>query len=376
MSYRVGLVDRLPVDSVRGSDQHRLFLTTALATRREKQLALAIATLSFFIFLVVVPFARTPLLRMPAFIPSYELALFFIDLITAVLLFDQCVRLRSIGILFLASGYLFDALIIIPHALTFPGAFALTGLLGAKDQTTAWLYVFWHGGFPLFVMAYALFRHREESGRPPSTLVHVGWPILGAIVGTVVLTIVLTLFATWRHDWLPIVMQGGDYSLLVRKGISPAVWGLTLLAMVALRRREQRVVDLWLMLVMGIWLLDIALAAVIGSSRFDLGFYAGRIFGLFAASFLLTTLVIEMAQMYAGALGAVASAEKCLAELSRARRRVDVKGVSQTRGESTESFIHHQNIAHYRSLLESDSLDDDRRRLIEGLLSEEETKTK
>ena len=92
------------------------------------------------------------------------------------------------------------------------------------------------------------------------------------------------------------------------------------------------------MLVMGIWLLDIALAAVIGSSRFDLGFYAGRIFGLFAASFLLTTLVIEMAQMYAGALGAVASAEKCLAELSRARRRVDVKGVSQTRGEFRQSY--------------------------------------
>ena len=63
----------------------------------------------------------------------------------------------------------------------------------------------------------------QSPGRPPSTLVTKGRPILGAIVGTVVL-IVLTLFATWRHDWLPIVMQGGDYSLLVRKGISPAVW--------------------------------------------------------------------------------------------------------------------------------------------------------
>ena len=48
----------------------------------------------------------------------------------------------------LACGYLFDALIIIPHALTFPGAFTPAGLLGAKEQTTAWLYTFWHGGRP------------------------------------------------------------------------------------------------------------------------------------------------------------------------------------------------------------------------------------
>ena len=29
------------------------------------------------------------------------------------------------------------------------------GLLGAGSQTTVWLYMIWHGGFPLFVLAYA-----------------------------------------------------------------------------------------------------------------------------------------------------------------------------------------------------------------------------
>jgi hypothetical protein len=80
---------------------------------------------------------------MPAFIPAYEAALLLIDLITAVLLYDQSVRLRSICIVALASGYLFDAFMIVPHALTFPGVFTQTGLLGAGEQTTAWLYVFW-----------------------------------------------------------------------------------------------------------------------------------------------------------------------------------------------------------------------------------------
>jgi len=117
------------------------------------------------------------------------------------------------------------------------------------------------------------------------------------------------------------------------------------------------------MLVMWVWLFDIALAAVIGSSRFDLGFYAGRIFGLMAASFLLITLVVEMAKLYSGMLSAVLSAEQRLAKL----RDADAK---MQRGAHT--FVSRQNIAHYRSLLESGTLDPARRRSIEELLSEEE----
>jgi hypothetical protein len=81
--------------SLGNGDQRRVFLATAPATQREKRVAAAIALLGFVVFLVVVPFARLPLPAVPAFIPAYEAALFLIDLITAVLLFDQSVRLRS-----------------------------------------------------------------------------------------------------------------------------------------------------------------------------------------------------------------------------------------------------------------------------------------
>jgi hypothetical protein len=354
-------------------DQRRRFLATALATRRQQVLALTIAGVTLVAFLALVPFVRVPLARMPAFIPSYEAALFFIDLITAVLLYDQSIRLRSAGILALASGYLFDAMIIVAHALSFPGAFAPTGLLGAKEQTTAWLYVFWHGGFPLFVIAYAWLRHRETSGRPLWKLAGAPRAILASVAGILTLVAALALLATRGHDWLPEVMRGSDYSLLVSKGISPSVWGLTLLAMVALWQRPQRVVDLWLMLVMWIWLFDIALSAVIGSTRFDLGFYAGRVFGLIAASFLLVTLVMQMAHMYAGALGAAASAEQRVAELARMRGRPKV-GAAPVRGEPTDAFIRRQNVARYRALLEAGTLDAAQRRSIERLLAEEEAK--
>jgi len=352
-----------------GADKRRRLLATAIATKAEQRIALVIAVAAFLAFAAAVPFVRVPLAKMPAFIPSYEAALFLIDLVTAVLLYEQFVRLRSVAVLILASAYLFDALIIIPHALSFPGAFSPTGLLGAGPQTTAWLYVFWHGGFPLFVIAYAILRGRERrnmTGEPPDA----GTAILISIGGVIVIVSVLTLVATSGHDALPVVMQGSDYSLLVSKGISPTVWVLTFVAMLMLWQKPQRLVDLWLMLVMWIWLFDIALSAIIGSSRFDLGFYTGRIFGLIAASFLLITLLIEMMRLHAGVLGAVDSAEQRLLELLRAQARSEAKA----EGKGTDAFVLSQNIAHFRSMLDSGTLDAGQRDAIRRLLTEEEAK--
>jgi signal transduction histidine kinase/ActR/RegA family two-component response regulator len=196
--------------------------------------------------------------------------------------------------LVLAAGYLFDASIIIPHALSFPGAFSSTGLLGAGTQTTAWLYMFWHGGFPLFVMGYAFLRSRElpaESFQGNATLA-----IAATLFGVIAVTVALTVLATAGEDLLPEVIRDGNYALSVTKGVGPTVWLLSLIALFSLWRRNATQLDLWLMVVMCAWLFDIALSAVIGSHRYDLGFYAGRIYGLFAASFVLATLLMGMAR--------------------------------------------------------------------------------
>jgi two-component system CheB/CheR fusion protein len=46
------------------------------------------------------------------------------------------------------------------------------------------------------------------------------------------------------------------------------------------------------------WFCDVVLSAVVGSSRFDLGWYGGRSFGLLAASFLLIMLLLELNGLY------------------------------------------------------------------------------
>jgi hypothetical protein len=99
---------------------------------------------------------------------------------------------------------------------------------------------------------------------------------------------------------------------------------LTLVAIAVLWQREPRSMDLWLMVVMWVWLFDIALAAVLGSSRFDLGFYARRIFGLFAASFLLVTFFLEATKLQARAAQAAIVAEQRLAAQARSRRQPEL----------------------------------------------------
>lgn len=262
------------------------FLSTEPVSPADRRLASVVVAVSAVIFLCAAPFAGTPLMKVPAFIPSYESALTINDLITAVLLFGQFAKLRSPAIGALAAGYLFTALMAVSHALTFPGLYAPGGLLGAGPDTTAWLYVFWHGGFPLAVIAYALCKDRSSVASVRTTFVVAIVAVIGAVVG-------LTLMATAGKALLPAIMAGNHNTISLTVAVG-SVWTLSLAALLLLwRRRPHSVLDLWLGVVMCSWLFDIALSSILNSGQFDLGFYAGRIYGLLAASFVLIALLVE-----------------------------------------------------------------------------------
>jgi PAS domain S-box-containing protein len=277
--------------------EQAVFLSTVRAERGDRRLALAVVAVSALIFLAIVPFAGRLLPPVGAFIPIYQSAIVISDLITAAILCIQFNILRSRALLILGCGYLFTALMAISHALTFPGLFAPAGLLGAGSQSTAWIYVFWHAGFPMAVIAYALLKDRDDAAGLSDMPVE---RVLGISIGTVVGMVVgLTLLATTGAALLPVLMSGG-LNTVVLFSLVLAVLLLACSAIVILWLRPHRtVLDVWLMVVMCAWLFEVTLSALLNGQRFTLGYYAGRIYGLTAASFVLVILLLETGALYA-----------------------------------------------------------------------------
>ncbi len=278
------------------TDARAVVLSSMLASRNDRRLAWAAVLASTLIFLAVVPFVTVPLLPVPGFIPVYEAALVLSDTITAVLLFGQFSIARRRALLALATGYLFTAAMAACHMLTFPGLFAPGGLLGAGTQTTAWLYVVWHLGFPVFVIAYAACGDRVVAGQPG----RAPWgTMLASFASVVASAALIVLLVTHGEHALPTIIVDGHSTAALFRVVAVA-WLLTLLALAVLWRQPRRsVLDLWLMVVMTAWLFDIALAALLNAGRFDLGFYAGRVYGLLAATFILGVLLLENSLLYA-----------------------------------------------------------------------------
>jgi len=282
---------------VQTANERNIFLSTTLASSRDRRVALAVVGVSAALFACAVPFATVPLTPVPAFVASYQSMLALNDLITAILLYSQFGLLRSRSLLLLASGYLFTAVAAIVHLMTYPGVFAQAGLLGAGPQTTAWLYMVWHGGFPLLVLGYALLKDRDGGAKIRGS---VGGAILASIIAVGVTMSVMTWVAIARHEILPIIVSGGHFNPTL-VDVASVVGFLAIAAplLVLWFRRPHLVIDIWLMVVLCAWLFDIALSAIFNAARFDLGFYAGRLYGACAASFVLAALLVHNVQLQA-----------------------------------------------------------------------------
>jgi PAS domain S-box-containing protein len=273
--------------------EHHAVITSRIPGPADRRLALGTLAVSAIVFLACIPFARQPLAQVWAFIPAYQAALLVSDLVTAALIFGQARIARSAALMALGAAYLFCACIAVVHALSFPGLFAPGGVIGGGAQTTAWLYMFWHAGFPLLVIAYAALKGAAPMRADPARV--VGLIVLAVLAAT----LALTALASAGEALLPAVMSGSRYTPAMIFVVS-SVWLLSAVALgVLARRTPYTMLQLWVMVVLCAWLFDVGLSAIFNAGRFDLGFYAGRLYGLAAASLVLVVLLLENTSLHA-----------------------------------------------------------------------------
>ena len=265
-------------------------------SRGEKRTAYVIVGLALLALLAILPFRHMPVATVGAFVPVLNAIMFVGELIIGTLLYGQAALFRSRALVLLASVYMFGTLLLIPHALTFPGALSAGGLLGAGLSSTGYIATFWRFAFPLGVVGYALLvPHDLRSPVEPSRmriLTRLGF------LGAVTMAALATLAATVGHDYLP--------PLFVDRGrVSPNLLILTVSlvvfvagAMAFLRYRFRSVLDMWLMTALACSLIQGVLNVGL-PARFTLGWYGLWLLLMLSNLIVMLALLIESNRLYA-----------------------------------------------------------------------------
>jgi signal transduction histidine kinase len=277
-------------------DAPGVWLATVPATAQQRRRTLAVVAVLFAALLAVAPFAKVRLPEGDGFVPAVQAVVVLTDLATAVLLFTQFSLLRSRGLLFLANVYLFTALIVFIHMLTFPRAFAPQGLLVVSLQTTGWLYLVWHLTLPAAVIGYLLL-----NGAVAKSWI-ADWPrtiISCSVAGVVVLVCALLWFLVAADNILPALF-------IDRLTYAPAVLYTTVfitavaaIALVMLLVRKGSVLDQWLAISVGATTAELTMVSFFSGGRFDLGWYSFRILGVVASTAVLFGLLSQTTRLYA-----------------------------------------------------------------------------
>ena len=219
------------------------------------------------------------------------------NVLTSVLLFSQSSIVGSRGLLLLASGYLFSALMVVAHLLTFPGAFAPSGLLGAGLSTAAWLFILWHLGLPISVIGYAYLIDEKRT----LTLSAIYWSVTFVIA----LACVLTWIVTAHDDALPALFVDQIHVTPLGSHVTSIIFVVGVAALAALWLRGKSVLDLWLTVAVCALVAELGITAFIIVSRFSLGFYTQRGFSMAASTIVLSALLAEAMVLYARLANAI-----------------------------------------------------------------------
>lgn len=297
------------VSDARQSSEHDFPIVVANSpfTIRERRIALGIITLLLAGAAAVAPVASVQLGRVDSFVPALQTTLCAAELTTAILLFSQYISRPQSALLALGSGYIASGLFAFLHSLNFPGAYASTGLFGGPD-TGAWLYCFWHIGFPLSVLAYLLLRDRgggESLDRSPlRTIVLV-------VVSTLAAIAAITCAVSASTSILPALYEA---DLRTQTPFTSYLTGsillLNVISLVLMFRRQRTTLDLWLVIALFTALPDLLLPTVLSAPRFSVAWYAARGYALITSIAVLSLLLTETMTLYQRLASAVVSARQ------------------------------------------------------------------
>ncbi|HTY99873.1 MAG TPA: GGDEF domain-containing protein [Rhodocyclaceae bacterium] len=247
----------------------------------------------------VVAFGAIQLPAFPQFATFHAGVVFLMDAITAFLMLVQFRYRRQLCYLVLGGAFLFNAAVMVPFLLTFPGALQAAGPMFGGQQSSIWVWHVWHILFPAMVIASLLADGRFAERCLPGNCV-----LRSIAVATIVALAVAAatgMAVTAFQDSLPVMIDGARHPMtdtfyLVGGLAAVAAAAAALLAWIR-GWRSRTTLYLWLAVAMTAFVADAA-ASLAANGRYTVGWYLGRVESMIAGSVLLLVFLAELNRLY------------------------------------------------------------------------------
>ncbi|MGQ3070715.1 MAG: diguanylate cyclase [Ferrovibrionaceae bacterium] len=253
----------------------------------------------------------------PAFLPIVQTLSASNYLVTAYLIFGHYRGTGNPALLYVGCGSLYTGLLMIIQFLAFPGQILPDrAVFTGGPQTMIWLWCFWHLGPFLGILIYTasdrlLPRAAAHEGRRGAA-----WTALGV---TLVLFVATVAMVTVGHDHLLPLDRDGRLNQMTSWGPGPLIVAMMAGALVLFWHTThfRTVLQVSLGVAFFALLLDCAVT-IAGASRYAIGWYIGRMFGVVSSAMLLLLYLHEINRAY---MATAADAQR----LARSNERLEAE---------------------------------------------------
>jgi signal transduction histidine kinase len=273
------------------TQEHFAPLSLLPPTRAQQSLALSIGASLLLLAAVSSFFAHIRLAPVYAFAPIVAAIEVVSYLLTATLLFASYSVRMVPALVALGIGYTFTGLMLIAWLLSFPGAFALPGLLGGSPQTSFYLAYFVNAGLGVSALVYVYLKKigaRRGRAGPDATI---------AVLAAIVMAAAAVWFVVRFGNDLPPMMIDSIHVSPNWGYVAPVFVLLYVVAIAAVAYRRTSVLDVWFLLALWAWLLE-SVMLLRFNYRFTVGWYLSLFFEFFSASVVFAALLFQLTTLY------------------------------------------------------------------------------
>ncbi len=278
-------------------------MTSQESTRLHRRVAGLVTAALVAAGIALTPLAKETLPAVPSYMLAFGFAMIITNLLLAGLMFSRGVSERSRGSIELGTAYCFVAILFVPLIAAFPDAVLPGGSLIGSKISAVWLWSFWHVGFGVLVLRYALAAQKRErlesKAARPETDEDVSRQLGLEIALSCAAVCTLAWLGTAGLPLLPAIFMGPQ-GLFGGAGIlSPAASLVVDVACVVVLARLKRPSNeqIWLCVGMVAACFDVWLTYQ-GTARFSVGWYVAKLGSLFTTSIVLVSLFVELTALY------------------------------------------------------------------------------